>query len=132
VHPRRTRLYDVATHVLCTPGDETRLLTGGADATVDEALAALREAGSLGVVLAGERPGAADAARAAAEAAGARFQYVTRRANDRGALVAGVHPSLLPGGRAMVEADDVERVWGPIMNREPGLDTMGIVRPLRS
>jgi NADH-quinone oxidoreductase subunit G len=128
VHPRRTRLHDVATHVLCTPGDEGRLLAGGADPTVDEALAALREAGSLGVVLAGERPGAADAARAAAEAAGARFQYVTRRANDRGALVAGVHPSLLPGGRAMVEADDVERVWGPIMNREPGLDTMGIVR----
>ncbi len=29
-----------------------------------------------------------------------RFQYVTRRANDRGALLAGVHPSLLPGGRS--------------------------------
>ena len=28
---------------------------------------------------------------------GARFQYVTRRANDRGALLAGVHPSLAPG-----------------------------------
>ena len=30
LHPRRTRLHDVATHVLCTPGDEARLLAGGA------------------------------------------------------------------------------------------------------
>jgi NADH-quinone oxidoreductase subunit G len=128
LHPRRTRLHDVATHVLCTPGDEARLLVGGADETVDEALAALREAGETAVVLAGERPGAADAARSAAEAIGARFQYVTRRANDRGALLAGVHPSLLPGGRSMYEVDDVERVWGPLMNREPGRDTIGILR----
>jgi predicted molibdopterin-dependent oxidoreductase YjgC len=79
-------------------------------------------------VLAGERPGAADAALDAAVAAGARFQYVTRRANDRGALAAGVHPSLLPGGRSMHDADDVEHAWGPLMNREPGRDTMGILR----
>ena len=59
---------------------------------------------------------------------GARFQYVTRRANDRGALLAGVHPSLLPGGRSMLEAGEVEQVWGPLMNREPGRDTMGILR----
>ncbi|MGH2681488.1 MAG: molybdopterin oxidoreductase family protein, partial [Actinomycetota bacterium] len=46
---------------------------------------------------------------------GARFAYVTRRANDRGALVAGVHPSLLPGGRwsaAAEERAEVEEVWG--------------------
>ena len=128
LHPRRTRLHDVATHVLCTPGDEARLLAGGTDATVDEALAALRELGDEAVVLAGERPGAADAAKAAADTLGARFQYVTRRANDRGALLAGVHPSLLPGGRSMHEVDDVERVWGPLMNREPGRDTIGILR----
>ncbi|MGZ8602747.1 MAG: NADH-quinone oxidoreductase subunit G [Actinomycetota bacterium] len=128
LHPRRTRLHDVATHVLCTPGDEARLLAGGADATLDHALAALREAGDGAVVLAGERPGAADAAKQAAHAVGARFQYVTRRANDRGALLAGVHPSLLPGGRSMDDVDDVERVWGPLMNREPGRDTMDILR----
>ena len=28
----------------------------------------------------------------------------------------------------MAEVDDVERVWGPLMNREPGRDTMGILR----
>ena len=128
LHPRRTRLHDVATHVLCTPGDEARLLAGGTDATVDDALAALRELGDEAIVLAGERPGAAGAAKAAADALGARFQYVTRRANDRGALLSGVHPSLLPGGRSMHEVDDVERVWGPLMNREPGRDTNGILR----
>ena len=128
VHPRRTRLYDVATHVLCSPGDEGRLLAGGADETLDEALAALREAGERALVLAGERSGAADAAKAAADAVGARFQYVTRRANDRGALLAGVHPSLLPGGRSMHEVDDVEGAWGPLMNREPGRDTMQMLQ----
>jgi len=128
LHPRRTRLHDVATHVLCAPGDEARLLAGGVDATLDEAVAALREAGENAIVLAGERTTAADAAKAAADGAGARFQYVTRRSNDRGALIAGVHPSLLPGGRRMHDVDDVERVWGPLMNREPGRDTMGILR----
>jgi len=128
LHPRRTRLHDVATHLLCAPGDEARLLAGGADDTLDEALAAVREAGAGAVVLAGERPGAADAAKRAADATGARFQYVTRRANDRGALLAGVHPSLLPGGRELDDVDDVEAAWGPLMNREPGRDTMGILR----
>ena len=56
---------------------------------------------------------------------------MTRRANDRGALIAGVHPALLPGGRSMQDVDDVERAWGPLMNREPGRDTMGILRGLR-
>jgi len=128
LHPRRTRLHDLATHVLCAPGDEARFLGGGADPAMDEALGALREAGADGVVIAGERPGVADAAMGAARAAGARSTFVTRRANDRGALRAGVHPSLLPGGRAIQEAGDVERVWGPILNREPGRDTNAILR----
>jgi NADH-quinone oxidoreductase subunit G len=128
LHPRRTRLHDVATHVLCAPDDEARLLAGGADDALAEALAAVREAGAEAVVLAGERPGAADAAKRAADATGARFQYVTRRANDRGALLAGVHPSLLPGGRSLEDVEDVEAVWGPLMNRETGRDTLGILR----
>jgi NADH-quinone oxidoreductase subunit G len=127
LHPRRTRLHDVATHVLCAPGDESRLLSGGVDPVLDEALAALRDA-EHPIVLAGERPGAADAALTVAANAGARFAYVTRRANDRGALRAGVHPSLLPGGRTLEESDDVERAWGPLLNRDPGRDTIGILR----
>ncbi len=128
LHPRRTRLHDLATHVLCAPGDETRFLGGGADPVMDEALAALRDAGAGAVVIAGERPGVADAAFEAAAAAGARVTYVTRRANDRGALRAGVHPSLLPGGRAIGDPGEVEAAWGPIFDREPGRDTNAILR----
>jgi predicted molibdopterin-dependent oxidoreductase YjgC len=43
-------------------------------------------------------------------------------------LLAGVHPSLLPGGRSLDDVDDVEAVWGPLMNREPGRDTLGILQ----
>ncbi|HEX6400626.1 MAG TPA: molybdopterin-dependent oxidoreductase, partial [Actinomycetota bacterium] len=127
VHPRRTRLHDVATHVLVRPGGEAGVLAGGADPVVDEALEALRAAGEGGIVLAGERTGAADAALAAAGAAGARFAYVTRRAGDRGALRAGVHPSLLPGGRALDEAGAVESAWAASVPREPGRDWRGIL-----
>jgi len=124
LHPRRTRLHDVATHVLVRPGDEARLLAGGADPVMDEALEALRAAGQSGVVIAGERPGAADAAHGRLLGSGARFAYVTRRAGDRGALRAGVHPAILPGGRAH---DDVERRWGPLPDREPGRDSKAIL-----
>src|SRR5205085_160151 len=80
VHPRETRLYDVGEHVLCRPGDEARLLAGGADASMDGALAALRDADSRGVIIAGERPGAAAAAFAAARAVNARFVLASPRA----------------------------------------------------
>src|SRR5688572_23191023 len=124
LHPRRTRLHDVAAHILVRPGDEARLLAGGADAVMDEALEALRAAGDAAVVLGGERLGAADTARAHLLGSGARFAHVTRRAGDRGALRAGVHPSILPGGRS---ADDVQRVWGPMPDLEPGRDSKAIL-----
>jgi NADH-quinone oxidoreductase subunit G len=127
VHPRRTRLHDVATHVLVPPGHEAGVLAGGADPVVDEALEAIRAADERGIVLAGERTGAADAALAAAEATGARFQYVTRRAGDRGALRAGVHPELLPGGRTLHEVADLHAAWGSEVPREPGRDWRGIL-----
>jgi len=131
VHPRETRLHDVAEHVLCRPGDEARLLAGGVDATVDAALAALRDADGRGVVVAGERPGVAAAALAAADANGARFVLATRRAGDRGTLAAGVHPALGPGGRRLDdpgERDEIERVWGPVMSTGPGRDATEILR----
>jgi NADH-quinone oxidoreductase subunit G len=134
LHPRRTRLHDVAAHVLAAPGADAALLARAVgegvsgESTLDAAAAALREAGADGVVLAGERsPEAAELALRLAASTGARFGYVTRRANDRGALRAGVHPALLPGGRPMEQPDDVERVWGPIVNRQPGRDTNAIL-----
>jgi NADH-quinone oxidoreductase subunit G len=119
VHPRRTRLHDVASHVLVRPGRET--------AALDELREDLAAAGDAAVVLAGERPGVADAALAVARANGARFAYVTRRAGDRGALRSGVHPSLLPGGRTLDEAGDLETRWGTSLPREPGRDWRAIL-----
>ena len=54
---------------------------------------------------------------------------MTRRANDRGALVAGVHPSLLPNGRSSVDEDraEVESVWGPLDIPDRGRDWRGIL-----
>jgi NADH-quinone oxidoreductase subunit G len=127
VHPRRTRLHDVATHILVRPGDEARMFAGGADPVMDEALEALRAAGEDAVVIAGERSGAADAAQANLLGSGARFAYVTRRAGDRGALRAGVHPSLLPGGRSLGEAGPVESRWTTAISRERGRDWRGIL-----
>jgi NADH-quinone oxidoreductase subunit G len=55
---------------------------------------------------------------------------VSRRANDRGALAAGVHPALLPGGRRLsvaAERAEVESVWGPVMSVVEGRGTMSIL-----
>jgi len=135
LHPRRTRLWDVAEHILCRPGEEPWLLDGGSDhADIAAALEALAGAGEEGLVLAGPRladhRSAVWWASQAASKAGASFAYVTRRANDRGALVAGVHPTLLPGGRSFGGPEDraeVEAVWGPIMATEGGRNWRGIL-----
>jgi len=132
VHPRRTRLHDVAEHILVRPGQEVsvldRIREGVDDGSPEARIAAsLRDAGDSAVILAGERlaehPLAADVALAVAAKTGARFGFVTRRANDRGALSAGVHPDLLPGGRRLDHAEEraeVEAVWGPITASEAG------------
>jgi NADH-quinone oxidoreductase subunit G len=137
LHPRQTRLYDVAEHILCRPGDEAWLLEmeGGQHrpelrAVVD----ALRDAGEAGIVIAGPRladhyQGVSRAGGLAAET-GARFAYVTRRADDRGALQAGVHPYLLPGGRRFGVAEErteVETLWGPIIVGDDGRNWRGIL-----
>jgi NADH-quinone oxidoreductase subunit G len=135
LHPRRTRLHDVADHVLCRPGQQATILTeaGEGRGPLAAAAGALREAGDAGVVLAGPRlaEGAADAALHLASVTGARFALAPRRANDRGALRAGVHPDLLPGGRRFdvaAERAEVEAVWGPIMATGPGRSTMDLLR----
>ncbi len=132
LHPRRTRLWDVAEHILCRPGDEAWLLhreEGRPRPEVEDVVNALRDAGDAGIVIAGPRladhPGAVDGARRLASETGATFAYVTRRANDRGALVAGVHPRLLPNGRSVdVDEDraEVENLWGPLDVPDRGRD----------
>ncbi len=140
VNGRRTRLHDLAPHLLVRPGHEAfaleriREAVGGGEGLEAEIASALADAGERAVVLAGgrlaEHPLAADIALALAERVGARFALCPRRAGDPGALRAGVHPRLLPGGRRVDEASEraeVEAVWGEVAG-EPGRDTMGILR----
>jgi NADH-quinone oxidoreductase subunit G len=140
IHPRTTRLRDIAEHELCRPEHQTYVLQQihealeGDDSFAGRVAAALRGAGGDAVVLAGERltehPLAADVALSVANRFGTRFAFVTRRANDRGALRAGVHPALLPGGRRMGDADargEVEAVWGAITPSGPGRSTRQIL-----
>src|SRR4029453_1705230 len=127
IHPRRTRMWDLAEHTLCLPEHQTyvleRIHEGDApeDSFEGHVSAALREAGGEAVVLVGERltehPLAADVALTVAQKYGARMGLVPRRAGDRGALRAGVHPSLLPGGgRVSDEAEraEIEGAWGSL------------------
>jgi NADH-quinone oxidoreductase subunit G len=150
IHPRRTRLWDVSEHVLCTPGSERDVLAqlgqaGGAyggerpspveEPPVERLRRALAEAGDRAVILAGERlvesAGAVAQATTLAAALGARFALVPRRAGDRGALRAGVHPALLPGGRRVVDPSDrgeLEAMWGAgSVPAQPGRNAGGIL-----
>jgi NADH-quinone oxidoreductase subunit G len=86
------------------------------------------------VILVGERaaeaPGALTAALRLAEASGARLAWVPRRAGERGALAAGVLPSLLPGGRQVADPAaraEAEAVWGGPLPGAPGRDTAAIL-----
>jgi NADH-quinone oxidoreductase subunit G len=138
VHPRRTALADVAEHVLCAPGEEADALdellgAHGQDTALGRAADALDAAGGTAVVLAGPRlaesAGAVSMAVTVATSVGARFAFLSRRAGDRGALRAGVHPALFPGGRRVdgPERPDVEAVWGAGLPAEPGRDTAAIL-----
>lgn len=144
IHPRKTALADVAEHLLCLPGEEAVILgelarARGSKTDRGRVSLALREGGEQTVVLAGPRlgegVGAIEAAASLALKVGGRFTYLPRRAGDRGALRAGVHPGLLPGGRRVpddrvpfdgTEHAEVEELWGKLPTG-PGLDARGIL-----
>ena len=86
------------------------------------------------VILVGERaaevPGLLTAAAELADETGAALAWVPRRAGERGALLSGAAPTLLPGGRPVSDAaarTEVERAWGATVPAEPGRDTAGIL-----
>jgi NADH-quinone oxidoreductase subunit G len=102
--------------VQTSPGGEAATLGRLADpraSDLGDCGDAVREAGGSLVVLAGERlalsPGALPAAAALAAGLDARFAWVPRRNNARGAVDAGLIPGLLPGGC--------------LSTKPPGLDT---------
>jgi NADH-quinone oxidoreductase subunit G len=95
---------------------------------------ALASAGADGVVICGERlarsAGALSAAWNLALATGARFVWLPRRAGARGAVAAGLHPRLLPGGRRVEETSDrvdVGEIWGSPIPATPGGDARAIL-----
>jgi NADH-quinone oxidoreductase subunit G len=115
------------TLIRTAPGDEARAI----EALAHDGEVAL-DAG--GVILVGERlasvPGALTAALELAGTTGARLAWVPRRAGDRGAVDAGLLPSVLPGGRPVDDAAarvDLGTVWGTTVGHEPGRDATGIV-----
>ncbi len=133
VGPRAGRLAEFATVVATRPGGEPEALErigrGEGDAG-----RLVQDAGADAVVLAGWRGAAGGGLAAAArlaDALGAGFAWVPRRAGDRGALDAGARPHLLPGGRRV--ADEAARAeladaWGSELPPEPGLDGPAMLR----
>jgi len=112
VHPREIALTEYAdVFVQPLPGAEAALEPGD----IEKVTKALSDAENA-VVLLGPRmcvPDVVAAWRSVAEAAGARFGWLPRRAGEYGALAAGAHPELLPG-------------WTPAS--EKGLDVSGMLR----
>ncbi|MGN6688486.1 MAG: NADH-quinone oxidoreductase subunit G [Actinomycetales bacterium] len=116
------------------PGTEAEVITaiGNAATEVAAVAGALRQPGA--VVLVGERAagsaGCLSALAALAASTGVRVAWVPRRAGDRGAVEAGLLPSLLPGGRPVDDAAarvDVGTVWGAAVPTAAGRDTTGIL-----
>jgi NADH-quinone oxidoreductase subunit G len=95
------------------PGAEPTVI----DDLAGEPLDALGQEGA--VILVGERaattPGLLSAVARLADRSGAALGWVPRRAGDRGAVEAGLLPSLLPGGRPVEDAAarvDTAAIWG--------------------
>ncbi len=138
IGPRRTRLADVAEWLPCRPGGEADVpgwIRGSGDVGKPGGLrAALADAGGAAVILAGPRllgvPGAVEALAGLAAENGGRFVLPCRRANDRGALRAGLHPRLLPGGRPVEDTAaraTLRTEWDAPAPSEPGRDTAQIL-----
>ncbi|MEU3217937.1 NADH-quinone oxidoreductase subunit G [Streptomyces sp. NPDC006971] len=104
------------------PGTEPQwldALAGGSGLDGEGAAAAEALRGDGAVIVVGERlaavPGGLTAAVRAATATGAKLVWIPRRAGERGAIEAGLLPSLLPGGRPATDPrarDEVAAVWG--------------------
>lgn len=105
--------------IQAVPGTQTQILReilegAGERGAIKEALGQ-----SGAVILLGERAGlvseALDTAMELAEATGAKWAWVPRRAGERAAIEAGAFPGLLPGGRLVSDPAaraDVAAAWG--------------------
>ncbi len=122
------------TLLACVPGGEPAALNALPEHAAD-VVADLAKPGA--VILVGERaaevPGLFSAVAALAARTGAQVAWIPRRAGERGALEAGLLPTLLPGGRLVSDAAaraEVEQAWGLEAGALPtaaGRDTTGIL-----
>jgi NADH-quinone oxidoreductase subunit G len=93
-----------------------------------EAFARRLSAAERPVILLGPQACSTEVVRAwrgVADATGARWGWVPRRAGTNGALSSGAHPELLPGRRLVSDESaraDVGGVWGAEIPSTPGLD----------
>ena len=139
LHPRRTRLHDVAEHILCRPGDEAWLLEtddGRRRPEIQAVVDALREAGDAGLVIAGPR--LADHATRRVGRRRARREDRARGSRTSPGVPTTVARSwrvcirqLLPGGRRFALAEErteVESLWGPIIVGDEGRNWWGILQ----
>ncbi|MFJ6670970.1 NADH-quinone oxidoreductase subunit G [Actinosynnema sp. NPDC091369] len=118
----------------CVPGGEPSAINALPEHAAD-VVEELAKPGS--VILVGERaaevPGLFSAVAALAERTGAKVAWIPRRAGERGALEAGLLPTLLPGGRLVGDEAaraEVEQAWGLAAGALPakaGRDTAGIL-----
>ncbi|GAA0505025.1 NADH-quinone oxidoreductase [Saccharopolyspora subtropica] len=131
-----TIVYDggpaqIGSLVPCAPGGEAAAL-GALPSEVDEAL---RQPGAVLVVgeRAAEVPGLYSEVLRTARRTGARVAWIPRRAGERGAIEAGALPTLLPGGRPVVDPaarGELEHAWGlppGALPAAPGRDAAGII-----
>ncbi|MBV9163824.1 MAG: NADH-quinone oxidoreductase subunit G [Pseudonocardiales bacterium] len=119
-----------------TFGTLVRVLPGSEPDALDTLDVSIRDAlcASGAVLLVGERaaevPGLYSAVARLAASTGARMAWIPRRAGERGALEAGALPTLLPGGRPVIDPAaraEVESAWGVTLSSRPGRDTAGII-----
>ncbi len=111
--------------VITRPGEEASVLRAALAAGAEASALAAALATDGAVLLVGERlaeVSGALSAVAAAAARGVRVGWVPRRAGERGALEAGLLPTLLPGGRPAADPaahDEVAAAWGVPSARWP-------------
>jgi NADH-quinone oxidoreductase subunit G len=140
-----TRIFSVASHTSRGLRKLTGSLLRTSPGAEPAAVAAIADDGDValdagGVILVGERAAASSGTLTAvadlADRTGARLAWVPRRAGERGALEAGLLPSLLPGARPLTDAAarvDVAAAWGvDVLPSIAGRDTNEIVAAAES
>lgn len=122
------------TWIPAAPGSEAFVV----DDLNDDWVAALGQPGA--VILVGQRAAASEGLLSAvvrlADRTGANLGWIPRRAGDRGAVDAGLLPTLLPGGRPVADAAarvDTAAIWGVAdVPEAPGRDITGMLAAIES